>query len=275
MSKKLFFALILILLIYPQARASQEVPSERIVEQKLPTPGAISGGEKGEWSFNSFYERSDVVQGSRNGRWDEVTNRLGYKYNNINWYGSVSKLQRFDDKDYTSNLGTFFEFKNYFIHEEVGVGWDVDFIYKIQNILEVGHKLYKNLYWSLGYNYRAYRVNDTHLIYPGLIYYFGDNYIGLDYGVTLIEGRGLSQYGVFKSDFALTKSLHWSFGTAIGQRLYDIYEYDPSKEYGYILFTGFNYNICKWADLRAGYSYGSENPKFIKRSFNFNLSLKF
>jgi len=276
MSRKLFLSFVLLLAAYPALYAAQEVPSERLVERPAITPAMVSERpEKGQWTVTSFYERSNVVQSSRHGHWDELTNSILYRKGDIAGYVSISKLQRFSERDYTANMGAYFKLGEYLLHEEFGWGWDVDFIYKLQNIVEVSHKLKNNLYWQFGYNYRAYIVNDTHLMYPGLMYYFGDNYIGVDYGLSVINSRGLAQYGVIKSDFAINKFLHWSLGAAIGERLYDIFGIDASKEYGYIIFTGANLNVTKDLNFRIGYSYGSENPKFIKRSLNLALSLKF
>ncbi len=256
--------------------AAQEAVGERIAERLVVSPSQIERQEYvRHWFFSTFYEPSKVVQGSRPGRWLEVTNRIGYNFKKAHVYASVSQFQRFDQKDDTANFGIYFPLNGYFIHEEIGFGWDVDFMYKLQNVFEISHKLYKNLFWQLGYNYRGYPRNDNYTAYPGLIYYFGNNYIGLDYGASTIEGRGFAQFGVLKSDFEITKSLHWSLGAAVGERLYDIYGLEASKEYGYIIFTGFSFDVFEWMNFRIGYSYGTEKPDFIKRSANFNLTLKF
>jgi hypothetical protein len=148
-------------------------------------------------------------------------------------------------------------------------------MYKFQSIAEYGHKIVKGLFWQAGYSYRNYSTNDTYTIYPGLIYYFGDSYISADYGLSLIERRGAGQFGTVKGTFALGKYLSWLIGAAVGERLYDIYELAPQKEYGYIIFTGFNINLYKNLSVRIGCSYGTEKPDFIKRSADVALSLKF
>lgn len=273
---KIFFVLTLFFTFCPEIYATQEIPGERLVERELPSPVIPEEKKKkGEWSLSAFFERSDIVQGARFGHWNEWAQRIGYSFDNIQLYTYASQIKRFQERDYTGNFGTYFNFNKYYIHEELGFGTDVDFIYKFQNILEVSHKFTGNLYWQGGYNFRNYKVNDTHLFYPGLIYYFGDNYVGLDYGVSIIESRGNAQFGTVRSDFALNKFLHWSLGAAIGERLYDIFELSPGKEYSYIIFSGFNVNLYKSVDFRIGYSYGMEKPRFIKRSLNFGLSCKF
>ncbi len=271
---KIFLALFLFFIPCLIAYAAQEIPSERLVQGKPTLPTAVPA-EKGKWYLGEFYEYGRVNQGSRFGNWNEMDERIGYEYKNIQLYTYAAQLKRFADKDYTYNFGTVVPFKNYYIHEEFGFGSDVDFIYKFQNILEVSHKLAGNLYWQGGYNYRNYKQNDTYLIYPGLIYYFGDNYVSVDYGVSMIESRGNSQFGTVKGAFAITDSLHWSLGAAVGERLYDIFELPSNKEYGYIVFTGFTLNLYKDLNLRLGYSYGMEKPSFIKRGLTFGLSIKF
>jgi len=281
MNRRLFFikpllVLILLLLFSSGLYAAQEVQVERLVEKRPSAVAVVEEEKKGEWQVSSFYERSDIVQGARYGHWYELTNRIGYTTRNkISGYLSVSKLRRFDRTDYTANLGTYFAYKGYYVHAETGSGWNLNFIYRLQEIIEVSHKIKNNLYWQFGYTYRAYKTNDTYMWYPGLIYYFGDNYISLDYGLSYIQNRGNSQFGVFKSDFAITKFMHWFFGVAVGERLYDIFELSAGKEYGFIFFSGVNLDIYKGTNLKIGYSYGSENPKFVKRSLNASLTFKF
>ena len=69
--------------------------------------------------------------------------------------------------------------------------------------------------------------------------------------------------------------MHWWIGAAFGQRLYDIFGGDAKQEFGYIGFTGLQFNIYKGLSGRVGVSYGAEKPKFIKRSLDFGLSAKF
>jgi len=254
-----------------------QIQSERLTKE-APLPRVVTKEavpiEK-RWYVGSFYDQGNTVQGQRTGVWAEVDGWLGYKFDKVNTYAAFSQLRRFHEKDYTANLGAYFNLDNYSIHEELGAGWDVDFIYKFQNILEVSHKLYKNLFWQVGYNYRNYSTNDTYLVYPGLTYYFGDNYLSTNYGISHIESRGTGQFGTIKGSFAINKRLRWQVGTSIGQWLYDIYGFSPQKEYGYIAFTMFNIELFRGINLGLGYSYGTEKPHFIKRSFDCSLSYNF
>ena len=259
------------------AYAAEQAETERLLRRITP-PLAIAEkevGKKDEMYADVFYEPSDIMQGNKTGHWSELTERFGYSHGRVNGYMSVSELERFDDKDYTANIGSYFSFKDSYVHAEVGFGWKVSYIYKLQTIAEYGHKLIKDVFWQIGYSYRGYSGDDTHLIYPGLIYYFGDNYIGADYGVSFIESRDTAHIGTIKGDFAITKFIHLSGGVAFGERLYDIYGLNADEEFGYILFAGLNFNIYKGINCRVGYSYGTEDPKFIKRSLDFGLSAKF
>jgi hypothetical protein len=268
---------LLLAIVVNSVYAAEQAETERLMRRITP-PLAIAEqkeGVKDQYYLDAYYEPSDIMQGNKTGHWNEITTLFGYLHRNIRGYLSVSQLERFDNKDYTANFGAYLTFKDSYIHEEIGFGWLVDYIYKLQNIAEYGHRLYKNVFWQVGYNYRGYAIGDTHLVYPGLIYYFGDSYMSADYGISFIEGRDTAHFGTFKGDFAITNFLHLSGGIAFGERLYDIFALDARQEVGYILFTGVNVNLYKGINFRLGYSYGEEAPKFIKRSVDFALSTKF
>ena len=61
---------------------SERVVAPNVVEaQKLP---------ENKWYAGTFCDFGDVVLGSRNGAWTEVTAWLGYKQNNTNIYGAFT-----------------------------------------------------------------------------------------------------------------------------------------------------------------------------------------
>jgi YaiO family outer membrane protein len=277
MTKKVIVVTLLLIFIFSKADAAEQVETERLVRQMTPPLAIIKDKieKKDEWYVDAFYEASNIIQGNRTGHWNEITNRFGYIHQNIHSYIAVSQWERFDDKDYTANIGSYLTFPGQYVHMEVGFGWLVNYIYKIQSIAEYGHRLYENLFWQVGYNYRGYPAGDTHLIYPALLYYFGDSYLSASYGRSIIEGRNGANFGTFKGDFAITKFLHWSAGVAFGERLYDIFVLPSEKEPGYIIFTGLNINVYKGISARIGYSCGAEKPKFYKHSMDFSLSVKF
>ena len=280
--KKLFFSLLFTVFCFLSlsglGHAAEQAETERMLRRITP-PLAITeerAKAKDEWYLDSYYEPSDIFQGSKTGHWNEITNLFGYVHQNIRGYFSVSELERFDNKDYTANFGAYYSFKDYYFHEEIGFGWLTDYMYRLQNIAEYGHRLVKDLFWQIGYSYRAYgKQGDTHLVYPSLIYYFGNSYMSAIYGASMIEGRGTGSFGTVKGDFEITKFLHGYAGVAFGEWLYDIFGLGPSKETGYILFAGVNVNVYKGINARFGYTYGTEEPKFIKRSLDFGLSVKF
>lgn len=272
---KILFAIMFFLSM--RLYAAEQAETERLIRKITPPLAIIEEKieKKDEWYVDCFYEPSDILQGNRTGHWNEITTSFGYIHRAIQSYVSVSQLDRFDSKDYTANFGSYISFKDSYAHIEAGFGWDIDYIYKFQSIAEYGHKLYDTLFGQIGYTYRGYDTDDTHLVFPGLIYYFGDSYMSANYGASFMEGHDTAHIGTMKGDFAITNFLRWSCGLAFGGRLYDINGFDAHAEYGYILFTGLSLNIYKGITFRAGYSYGTEDPKFIKRSLNFAVSAKF
>ncbi|MDD4940127.1 MAG: YaiO family outer membrane beta-barrel protein [Candidatus Omnitrophica bacterium] len=216
-----------------------------------------------------------MIQGSRIGSWKEVTNMAGIAKGKLRGYFSVSQFRRFKERDYAANFGAYLTMKDAYLHFETGFGWDRTYIYRLQDTIEYSRKLRKNLYWQLGYNFRAYPTGDNHLIYPGLVYYFGDSYIGANYAASIIQGRGTGNMATMKLNIAANKHVSWWFGGAYGQWLYDIFGLPARDELGFIIFSGFTFNISKWLSARIGYSYGTEKPKFLKRNFMYGLSLKF
>lgn len=231
---------------------------------------------KDQWYFDCFYEPSLIVQGTRTGHWDELTNTFGYTHRNIQGYFSISEYDRLGNNDYNANFGSYITMKNSYIRLESGFGWNVNYTYNFQTIAEYAHKIIKDVYWQVGYNYRMYQISgDSHNIYPGLIYYFGDHYISGNYGTTWIEGRGNGNFGIVKGSFLITEFLRLYGGSAFGEWLYDIAGLRARSETGYIVFTGVNIKVYKGINARVGCSYGTEEPKFIKRSLDFGLTVKF
>ena len=262
---------------FPGLSEAAQTDTEHLIRRMTP-PLAIAreAPTEDEMYFDAYYEPSDILQGNRTGHWSEITGTYGYTHGKVRGYGSVTRYERFDDKDFTANIGAYFNLPDSYLHSEIVAGWYTDYIYHLQLINEYGHKLFKNVFAQIGYNFRSYETSgSTHIAYPGLIYYFGDSYLAADYGAIWIEGRGTGNFGNFRGDFAITDFLHLWSGVAVGQWLYDIYGLAPSKESGYILSTGINVKIYKNINARVGYSYSAEAPKFIKRSINFGLSTRF
>lgn len=260
----------------PRYSHAAQSDTERLLRVMTPPLAVIEDKPSpDEMYFDVYYEPSDIIQGNRTGHWSEITGTYGYKHGEIRGYGSVTQYNRFDDKDYAAVIGAYFNLPDSYLHSEIGASWYTNYIYHLQFINEYGHKLFDSVYWQIGYNFRTYDTGNTHIAYPGLIYYFGDSYMAVDYGSIWIEGRGQGNFGNFRGDFAITEFLHLWSGVAVGQWLYDIYALPSSKEFGYILSAGLTLTVYKGVKARVGYSYSTEEPKFIKRSLIFALSAKF
>jgi len=276
--KRLSAALVLSVALLPTAHAAQDGDTERLIRRITPPIQVIEGKieKKDHVLVDSFYETSNVVQGARTGHWNEITTLFGYTHRNITSYVSNTQFERFDNKDYTMNIGSYMSFPDSgYAHIETGFGWMVDYLYKFIAIAEYGHRAYKTLYWQLGYSYRGYASDDVHMIYPGLIYYFGDSYLAADFGINITENHDTAYFGTFKGNCAITDFLNLWGAISFGEKLYDIYGFDAHEETGYILSIGLTYKVYKDIKLRFGYSYGEEAPKFIKRSVNFAAQVKF
>ena len=258
--------------------AAEQAETERLLRRITPPISVIEEQAKknDQIYFDTYYEPSLVLEGNKTGRWCELTNMFGYIHQNVQGYFSVSQYDRLGDDDFTGNWGTYLTFKDSYAHIETGFGWEVNYTYNFQTIAEYGHKLMKDVFWQIGYTYRMYRSSgDVHNIYPGLIYYFGDSYISANYQVSCIESRDAASIGIVKGLFTITKFLSFYSGAAFGERPYDIVGIQAPKEKGYIVFGGINLNIYKGLIFRFGGSYGTEEPKFVKRSIDFGLNVKF
>ncbi|MDO8535713.1 MAG: YaiO family outer membrane beta-barrel protein [Candidatus Omnitrophota bacterium] len=278
---KRLLALFLVFVMMPTFSCGAEQASVEKLVQRLTPPLAVTAAkeqEKDSWYFDGYFEPADVLQGTKRGHWNELDYNFGYVHKNITGYAWISQQERFDVKNNAASLGAYINMdKDQYTHFECGLGWPTNFLYQLQSIAEYGHRVYENLFGQVGYTYRSYRGSgdDTHLVTPGLIYYFGDSYLSANYGASYMESHDTASIGVFKGDFAITKFLRWNCGVAFGGRLYDILGKDAKDEQGYILFTGVNINLYKGINCRFGYIYGTEAPKFIKRGVYYAVSAKF
>ncbi|MFA6321307.1 MAG: hypothetical protein WCY36_05560 [Candidatus Omnitrophota bacterium] len=278
-AKNIALAAIFLLAFLPSdAFSADQGETERMLRRITPPMTVIKEEVKAkdQWYFDYYYEPSVIIQGNRTGRWSENTTTFGYTHENVQGYFFVTEMDRLGDNDYNANWGTYITLKDSYVHMETGFGWNINYTYDFQSIVEYGHKLIKNVFWQVGYNYRCYRTaGDVHNIYPGLIYYFGDNYISANYGISCIESRDAANFGTVKGVFAITDFLKLYGGVAFGERLYDIFGLSAAKEKGYILFVGTNIKIYKGINCRVGYIYGREEPKFEKHGMHYDLAVKF
>jgi len=233
--------------------------------------------ENNQLFFSSYYEYSGVKQNTRKGQWRLFTNTVGYSFaSGFTPYLEVDSWERFHDSDQLFNLGVYLKFKDFsYFHSEVGLGNDITYLPKFRFLQEYERKFTANLSWQAGFKYLHYSANDVYMAYPGLIYYFGDNYLSAFYNAAVTESRGAASSALFKGSIALNKFVDFWFGGALGQRLYDIDLLKSSKQYGYIIFSGIDFKVYKDIRLRLGYSYGMEKPAFISRSIDYGIAIKF
>lgn len=253
------------------AAQQEQGGTAQLVQQFRPPPPTV---EKDKIFVENYFEPGHELQGNKTGQWWENSTYLGVTHKNITGYGYLSEYSRFSVQNYTLNAGVYINIdKDQYVHLETGGGWDVSYVYEFQTIAEYAHRLYKGLFWQAGYNYRGYPKDDSHIVYPGLMYYFGDHWMSANFGTNWIESRETTYFGTVKGNFVITDRVQLWSGVAFGQRLYDIF--GVKGEDGVILFGGVTVRIYKDLNLKVGCSYGQEDPKFIKRSMIFDLSSKF
>lgn len=270
--KKRLLLFLLIMLSCACAFAA-EVEIEREIRKGIPR---FEKADEEKVSLSSEYEYSWVKQGARKGNWRILTNRIAYLNNNLQaFYIEPTVYERLGVRDTGIDFGSYFKLKDGYLHAGAGFGADhVNFIYRSKAFLELEQKLVKQVYLNLDSKFLNYAAGDVYLFSPGLVYYFGDNYLLAGYGISFTEGRGSAQFGKLKGNFALNSKIHLWSGVALGQRLFDIETIKADEQYGYILFAGLDFIITKNIVFRLGGSYSKERPSFIKRSIDFGLTIK-
>lgn len=252
--------------------SAEEVKKERQIKE---TVSPFVKTEK-KIHISSYYEYSWIKQGSRKGNWEVLSNRIAYLRNNLQApYLEISRFERFGLTDYTADIGSYFKFNDAYARAEVGFGDEISYVYRFQTTLEYSRRLIGNSFWKLNFRYLNYSPDSVFISSPGLIHYFGDHFVSLDYGNSITQNRGSAHWGIAKGNFALNKRLRVWAGSAVGERLYDINAIKASLQYGYIIFSGLDFNLSDDIDLRVGGSYSKERPDFIKRSIDLNFSIKF
>ena len=226
--------------------------------------------------ISSYEEYSWVRQGSGKGHWNVSSNRLAYIEDNIPvFYTDFDIYTRFSEVDYTFNFGSYYKSETGYIHGEIGFGADVDYIYRFRMVGEAEFKLIDTLNINVDGIYMNYESGDVLVTSPGLVYYFGNDYIGADFGISIIKNRFPAYFGTLRGYHHLNEHLGIWFNGALGERLFDIFEYDPSKQFGFIVGCGMQFTFSKNFIVRAGWSHSEENPSFIKQSIDLKATIKF
>jgi YaiO family outer membrane protein len=273
-SKKMSL-IILVLAIPSQAWAAQNIDIQQQTQRK-PEIQEITSQDK-KILVSAYNDYGWVKQGAEKGQWALTTATVGFTgHPSFSPYFEIDLWDRLGIHDYTANAGSYFKFKdNSFLNAEIGFGGDVNYLYRFKSQLEYQHKLIQTLFWSLGGRYLNYPSNDTYIIYPGLIFYFGNNDISIYYNHSVTESRGQASSGIIRGNFVINNRLSLYAGAAAGERLFDIFELPASEQFGYIGFGGLNFRLTGWLTARTGFSYSTEKPSFIKRSLEFGLTAKF
>jgi len=271
---------ILVALLCSAACSSVLAVENTIAEKQLREPiprFVVKEGQKEKLFLSSYEEYSWIKQGLRRGKWKLFTGNFAYALNDTFLpYADVNAWERLGIYDQTIDGGAYIKFKdNSYLRTEVGFGTKLKYLYRYQTTFEYERRLVKGFFSNLGFRFLDYPDDNVYIFSPGLRYYFGDHYLSGFYNISSTEGRGIAQWGTLRGNFTVNNRLNLYCGTAIGQRLYDIFELDASKQYGYIIFSGFDFNVYKNLRIRLGYSYSMEKPSFIKRSLDFGGSVRF
>ncbi|MDD4202319.1 MAG: YaiO family outer membrane beta-barrel protein [Candidatus Omnitrophica bacterium] len=283
MKRKIFFAIIFFIIPFI-AYAQVDDQDEKLFQEKQAegiwvTDKKLDMRAKGEDTiYGHFYhEESTVKQGGRCGQWQITTFRVALLNKGLQFpYFEATRHNRFGERDYNFDFGGYFKLAEGYARIEAGFGHDVSYTSKFRAAGEIEQKLLGTLFVNINAEYQRKPGAKVYIVSPGLIYYFGDHYIFLDYGLSIIESRGAANYGIAKANIRLMKNISFIGGFAIGERLYDIYGLDKaSSEKGYIVFGGLEIKMNDDVAVRLGGSYSEEEPSFIKRSFEVLVKASF
>ena len=235
----------------------------------------VSPGDKVYGHY--YHEESTVKIGARNGIWQLDIFRVALLHNNLQVpYFEATIERRFSEIDYNFDFGSYFKLEDGYCRLQAGFGHDITFGSKFRLVGEIEQKLIKNLYININAHYDKKVTGDAYIISPGLIYYFGNHYIFLDYGLSIIEARGPASFAVIKANIQVMDHMSVIGGYSFGQRVYDIYGLKKaSAEQGFILFAGVEFKMNDTIAVRVGGSYSEEEPAFIKRSFDVLVKASF
>ncbi len=255
--------------------AEEPVPEwqEQVLEWQMKEKNLQLGG----FSASIYNEIGRVTIGERNGIWRTITGDLAIPVNQY-WtpYLEATAFNRFGEQDYAWALGAYGKLSpSDYVHLEAGLGTSRDYIYKWQARAEYERKMVQNVFGALGYHYRDYNTAKVNMFYPGVIYYFGDNYASAYVNLVHTSARGTAKSVTLKSSFLIRQLVHVWLGTSFGERLYDVRILPASDQKGYIIFYGLDINITKFLNVRLGSSYGREKPDFVIRSLDAGLAVKF
>ena len=246
--------------------------------QKQPTEETPINHPGHKYLLMLNYETNRIKTGNVKDRWKTSTTYFSYLTDTTvirSPYLEIKNLERFNDKDSTLTLGTYFKFENSSAQAEIGFGANVDYVYRFKALLEYSDHLVKTYFWKLGIRYLNQSSGDVTIVSPGLTYYFGDHYLLADYNISFAEGRGSADWITARSVFVLNERIKLSLGEARGERLYDINLANAADQKGSILFAGTDIIVSPGLALRFGVSRSKEEPDFTSRGIDLGISVKF
>lgn len=274
--KKIIFILLMVT-VFSYALAEQTEIMEEVQKKE---PPRFVGEVKEKVYVHSLYEYSWIKQGSRKGNWRVFSNRVAYLKDNLQvFYIDSTSYARFGVRDYTLEFGSYLKLQNGYLHGEFGFDSDhIDYMYKYKGLIELEQRVVNNLFVNFDTRYLHYTSDvsgDVYILSPALVYYFGDNYVTVGYGISFTQYRDSAQFGKIQASFALNDRVNLWLGTALGNRLFDINLLKSNKQYGSVFFGGLDIAAAKNITFRIGGSYSKERPSFIKRSIDFGAKIKF
>ncbi|MFH1245171.1 MAG: YaiO family outer membrane beta-barrel protein [Candidatus Omnitrophota bacterium] len=260
------------------AAGNTDIVIQKDICQEAPGIGLENVPEtakKLSWEYTVDYGQVDLP--GREEIWKVFKTRTAYLYKGLECpYLEVNGYSRSGREDYTYNIGGYYSFGRSSANIEAGWGQDVSYVYKFKASAEYTHPGIGNLYIREGYKFLRGIDEDTHILSPGLIYYFGNHYVLLYYNAGFNNERGVSHWGQIKADFKLMEKLDVWLGAACGQRLYDISESrEAHDQNGMVIFGGGKYELLKDLFLNLTLLYGEEEGDFFHRSIETGVSYTF
>lgn len=207
--------------------------------------------------------------------WRRVWTELMLNLTEHHPYIDGSFYERNGVNDQKIDFGDYLSFAGGPLHVESGFGITQNYLYKFQLSYDYQHRVAGNFFAKIGSRYLDYAAGQVGVNTVGVLYYFGDNYVEADYGLSLTEARGLAQWGSGRINAVLTPRWTAWAGFAAGQRLYDIFPLPARDQEGDILFAGMDFRVIENLKMRAGFTYAEEAPAFVSRGVDGGLALRF
>jgi YaiO family outer membrane protein len=255
----------------PGVRA-QEIGRQAQIKEARPV---WTGARK--WRLDPSFEYSWIRQDGRKIRWKMFSQRLTYvSQKDVMLFVEARQYERAGLKDHVTDIGLDARFEDSYAHAELGFGGaDSDYVYEFKSVLEYAHRARGTLFLKMGQEFFRYSLNNVAVFSPGLVYYFGDNYVLWDYAISATTHRDPAQWTTLKGRWRCVQALDVWGGVAMGERLYDIQSCESSRQYSTVFFGGLTWHVTDDVSVRLGGSYAQEKPSFIERGLEVGVSIRF